>query len=228
MYLSHVQCFAHISNQVSNAFVQGAQCSACAVPAVLPQALHEQTDTCHSAARPSLILGLGMCFQLRSLMHSWGCRQNPSYTCISESISLWVSFSVLATNLPFTVASRCKPTAVQARSCHWVTKLCVAITQTRTAVWKPKIPSQTAAAALTINVPATGALSCHLVTQHAQWALWVAVTCWKTPKTKLCSEFILTKPTPRWYCSASSGDGKFVICGKIFYIVSCIIMDSKL
>jgi len=147
-----------------------------------PQAFAKQIDTCHSAARPSFILGLGMCFHLRSLMHSWGCRWAPSDTRISGSTSVWVNFAVLSINLPFAVASSRKPAAVQAHSGHRVAKFCVAATWARTAVGKPKIARQTSAAVLTVHLPAAGALPRHLVAQRAQRALRVALACWKNRK----------------------------------------------
>lgn len=106
----------------------------------------------------------------------------------------------LLINLPFTVSSSRKPTAVQAHSSHWITKLCIAVTWARTAVGKSKIPSQTPAAALTIHLSAAGTLPCHLVAQRAQRALWVAFACWKTPKAKLCPEWIPTNPAHLWHC----------------------------
>lgn len=57
---------------------------------------------------------------------------------------------------------------------------------------KPKVPSQASAAALAIHLLAAGALPRHLVTQRAQRALRMALTCWKTPTAKLCPERIPT------------------------------------
>lgn len=122
---------------------------------------------------------------------------------VSESTSVWMSFLSLLINLPFTAASSCKPTAVETPSSHWVTKLCIAIAYARTAVGKSKIPSQALAAVLTAHLPAAGALPSHLVTQRAQWALRVALTCWKTPKAKLYPEctlppsLLITDTAPR-------------------------------
>lgn len=83
--------------------------------------------------------------------------------------------SVIAIHAPFTAASSRKPAAVQALAGHRIAELCVAITQARAAVGKPKIPRQAPAAALTIDVLAAGALPRHLVAQRAHRALRVAL-----------------------------------------------------
>lgn len=79
--------------------------------------------------------------------------------------------------IPFTVSSSCKPPAVEARSCLWITKFSKPITMARAAVGKSKIALQAPVAAEANHLFPAGALSCYLVTYSALWALMVAVTC---------------------------------------------------
>lgn len=132
-----------------------------------------------------------------------------------------VSGAVPPITLPFTAASSRKPAAVEAVAGHRIAKLCIAITRARAAVGKPKIPRQAPAAALPINVLAAGTLPRHLVTQRAHRALWVALTCWKTPKRScVISMSPPTHPSLRLLRDrTSNGDGKKNMWKYFFYHV---------
>lgn len=97
-------------------------------------------------------------------MHWWNVGEDPAKH-VFQRVGFHVSCAVLPIPSPFTVASSCKPAAVQALAGHWVAKLCKAMTCARAAVGKPKIPGQALAAAPAINIPEAGTLPCHLVTQ---------------------------------------------------------------